>query len=56
MRAKETQYVREKLKWCYMREGVNHLQNCRELALQYAGLMKELKDGWFKGYKPIIKE
>ena len=56
VRAKETKFVREKLKWCYMREGVNHLKNCRDLALQYAELMNGMKDGWFKGYKPVIKE
>lgn len=30
---------RENLKWCYRREGVNHLQNCRELSLEYISMI-----------------
>jgi hypothetical protein len=26
--------IRDKLKWCYRREGVNHFQNCRHLTMQ----------------------
>ena len=29
------QLLREKLKVCYITEGVNQMQNCRELAQQY---------------------
>jgi hypothetical protein len=51
VRHKEIQHLREKMKWCYRREGVNHLQNCKELSTQYMDLMKEFKEGgWFKGY------
>jgi hypothetical protein len=58
VRASEVHYVRNKLRWCYMREGVNHYQNCRELTLQYMDILKEFNGtGWFKGYKlPIPKD
>ncbi|KAI8894870.1 hypothetical protein BC833DRAFT_530096, partial [Globomyces pollinis-pini] len=51
VRANEVAYVRDKLKWCYRREGVNHFQNCRELSMQYLDLMKEYRGGFFKGFK-----
>lgn len=31
----EAKMLREKLQACYRREGVNHYQNCRELADAY---------------------
>ena len=31
----ENQIIKEKLKLCYLREGVNHLENCSELATAY---------------------
>ncbi|KAI8608441.1 hypothetical protein BC830DRAFT_1072027, partial [Chytriomyces sp. MP71] len=34
VRTEEINFVREKMKWCYRREGVNHLQNCRDITLQ----------------------
>ena len=30
-----TKLIQEKLRECYIREGVNHIQNCKELATQY---------------------
>eukprot|EP00252_Welwitschia_mirabilis_P013592 TRINITY_DN298_c0_g1_i1.p2 TRINITY_DN298_c0_g1~~TRINITY_DN298_c0_g1_i1.p2 ORF type:complete len:103 (-),score=14.89 TRINITY_DN298_c0_g1_i1:127-435(-) len=27
--------LREKVKWCYRKEGVNHLQKCRDVVNQY---------------------
>ncbi|KAI8847643.1 hypothetical protein BC829DRAFT_362891, partial [Chytridium lagenaria] len=29
VRTEEILVLRDKLRWCYRREGVNHLQNCR---------------------------
>jgi hypothetical protein len=49
----KTQIVNEKrneLKWCYRREGVNHMENCAELAKEYIQLIKS-QGGWFKAYK-----
>lgn len=34
--------LKEKLRECYLREGVNHLQNCRELALIYLESIKDI--------------
>ena len=31
----EARLIREELKQCYYREGVNHYQNCRELVQTY---------------------
>jgi hypothetical protein len=27
----QVKLLHEKLKWCYYKEGVNHLENCKEL-------------------------
>ena len=43
IRLKEIQYYGDKLVWCVRREGVNHQENCRELALEYAQLLKTAK-------------
>lgn len=32
--------LRRKLKKCYQKEGVNHLQNCRDLRLRYIEAIK----------------
>ncbi|KAJ3099050.1 hypothetical protein HK100_004969 [Physocladia obscura] len=47
VRAEEVNFVRENLKWCYRREGVNHLQNCRHLTQQYLELMRAAKVSFF---------
>jgi NADH dehydrogenase (ubiquinone) 1 beta subcomplex subunit 10 len=52
VRTQEITIIREKLKWCYRREGVNHLENCREIANQYLDLISAIKSGWFKAYSP----
>ena len=52
VRNEEIKVLRHKLKWCYRREGVNHLQNCRHLSMQYLELMKE---GWFKPFKTPLE-
>jgi NADH dehydrogenase (ubiquinone) 1 beta subcomplex subunit 10 len=39
-----TKEVRRKLKKCYLKEGVNHLQNCRDLRLRYLEAIKTV--GW----------
>jgi NADH dehydrogenase (ubiquinone) 1 beta subcomplex subunit 10 len=36
-----TRLLREQLRECYMREGVNHLKNCRELAQEYVHRVKD---------------
>ncbi|KAJ9677025.1 hypothetical protein PVL29_022158 [Vitis rotundifolia] len=38
--------LREKLKWCYRIEGVNHLQKCRHLVQQYLDATRGI--GWGK--------
>ena len=48
VRAEEIVVLRDKLKWCYRREGVNHFKNCRELAQQYMDLLSEMKSGYLK--------
>ena len=37
--------MREELQKCYRGEGVNHLQNCKELAEKYATMIRENKVG-----------
>ena len=44
----EIHVLRDKLRWCYRREGVNHLQNCRYLADQYLEMLKLHKFSWMK--------
>jgi hypothetical protein len=51
IRAEEISILRDKLKWCYRREGVNHYQNCRELANQYMEMLGEMKSGYLKPLK-----
>jgi hypothetical protein len=51
VRTQEIKVVRDKLIWCYRREGVNHLQNCKEIADTYYDLIGAMRGGWFKGYK-----
>ncbi|KAJ1562017.1 hypothetical protein HK405_000756, partial [Cladochytrium tenue] len=45
VRTQEIIVLRDKLRWCYRREGVNHYQNCRHLSLQYLELLKAAKKG-----------
>lgn len=47
VKAMEARLVREELKKCYRGEGVNHMQNCKDLAERYA-LM--IRDNAIKGY------
>ncbi|CAL5326946.1 unnamed protein product [Camellia sinensis] len=42
--------IREKLKWCYRIEGVNHLQKCRHLVQQYLDSTRGI--GWGKDHRP----
>ncbi|KAI8929319.1 hypothetical protein BC831DRAFT_443995 [Entophlyctis helioformis] len=51
IRGQEVQVLRDKLRWCYYREGVNHFQNCRELAVQYLEVLRLSKEGRFIPYK-----
>lgn len=50
IRAMEARLVRDKLQKCYRLEGVNHLENCKDLADQYTQM---LKDNRVHGYKNI---
>lgn len=43
VKAMEARLVREELQKCYRGEGVNHLQNCKSLAEQYARMIRENK-------------
>ncbi|XP_076941331.1 NADH dehydrogenase [ubiquinone] 1 beta subcomplex subunit 10-B-like isoform X1 [Bidens hawaiensis] len=38
--------IRDKLRWCYRIEGVNHLQKCRHLVQQYMDSTRGI--GWGK--------
>ena len=42
--------IREKLRWCYRIEGVNHLQKCRHLVDQYLEATRGI--GWGKDHRP----
>ncbi|GBG84846.1 hypothetical protein CBR_g39222 [Chara braunii] len=39
---------REKVRNCYRQEGVNHLQNCREIVKKYLDAVKEIGPWWGK--------
>ncbi len=58
VRLEEIKIIRDKLEWCYRREGANHFQNCRVLANQYMELLETLKGGDVKPFKmePLSKE
>ena len=43
--------LREKLRWCYRIEGVNHLQKCRHLVQQYLDATRGI--GWGKDHRPL---
>ncbi|CAA6657233.1 unnamed protein product [Spirodela intermedia] len=43
--------IREKLKWCYRVEGINHLQKCRHLVQQYLEATRGV--GWGKDARPM---
>lgn len=42
--------IREKLKWCYRIEGVNHREKCRDLRRQYLESTRGI--GWGKDARP----
>ncbi|CAI9113580.1 OLC1v1014208C1 [Oldenlandia corymbosa var. corymbosa] len=42
--------LRERVKWCYRVEGVNHLQKCRHLVHQYLESTRGV--GWGKDHRP----
>ncbi|BBH04106.1 Complex I subunit NDUFS6 [Prunus dulcis] len=42
--------IREKLRWCYRIEGINHLQKCRHLVQQYLESTRGI--GWGKDHRP----
>ncbi|KAI0346565.1 NADH-ubiquinone oxidoreductase 12 kDa subunit [Trametopsis cervina] len=50
IRTMEARLVRDNLQKCYRSEGVNHLENCKELAERYADM---LRDHRVQGYKHI---
>jgi NADH dehydrogenase (ubiquinone) 1 beta subcomplex subunit 10 len=43
IKAMEARIVRGELQKCYRGEGVNQLQNCKELAERYASMIRENK-------------
>lgn len=43
VRAMEARIVRTELQKCYRGEGVNHLENCRELAEKYTAMIRDNK-------------
>ncbi|KAI9034337.1 hypothetical protein DFJ74DRAFT_700726 [Hyaloraphidium curvatum] len=42
--------LRDKMKWCYRREGPNARESCRELVLQYIEFLKQ-EGGWVTAFK-----
>ncbi|KAI0833256.1 NADH-ubiquinone oxidoreductase 12 kDa subunit [Trametes gibbosa] len=50
VRTMEAQLVREKLDHCYEKEGVNHLESCKDLRERYIDM---LRDNRVKGYKNV---
>ncbi|WVF68668.1 hypothetical protein IAT40_003439 [Kwoniella sp. CBS 6097] len=50
IKAMEARIVRDELQKCYRGEGVNHLQNCKELAEKYATMIRENK---VQGYRQV---
>ncbi|KAL0080767.1 hypothetical protein F4703DRAFT_1871004 [Phycomyces blakesleeanus] len=48
VKAMEARIIKEKLDECYRTEGVNHYQNCRELANMYFTALKENKVEGFR--------
>ncbi|KAM5571148.1 NADH dehydrogenase [ubiquinone] 1 beta subcomplex subunit 10-B [Rosa sericea] len=42
--------LRDKLRWCYRVEGINHLQKCRLLRDQYLESTRGI--GWGKDHRP----
>jgi NADH dehydrogenase (ubiquinone) 1 beta subcomplex subunit 10 len=42
--------LRERLRWCYRIEGINHLQKCRHLVQQYLDSTRGI--GWGKDQRP----
>ncbi|WOO77663.1 NADH-ubiquinone oxidoreductase subunit, mitochondrial [Vanrija pseudolonga] len=53
IKAMEARIVRGELQKCYKYEGVNHYENCKELAEKYAHM---IRDNAIKGYKTIDTE
>lgn len=45
----ETKILREKLRWCYRREGVNHLENCKDEVQAYLKRISVPEYGMEKG-------
>lgn len=41
-----SQVLQEKLRWCYHKEGVNHYEVCKDLAVSYLELLK-VRGGWW---------
>ncbi|OMH80948.1 NADH-ubiquinone oxidoreductase 12 kDa subunit, mitochondrial [Zancudomyces culisetae] len=53
----ETRILREKLEECYLREGVNHQENCRVLSLRYLDQFPKTRvTGWRKIDDPFEKK
>ncbi|CAM8926998.1 unnamed protein product [Rhodiola kirilowii] len=42
----KSKIIRERLRWCYRVEGINHLQKCRHLVQQYLDSTRGI--GWGK--------
>ncbi|GJE85517.1 hypothetical protein PsYK624_015960 [Phanerochaete sordida] len=50
IRAMEARIVRDNLQKCYRLEGVNYLENCKDIAERYAQM---LKDNRVQGFRNI---
>ncbi|BFZ62737.1 hypothetical protein YB2330_003847 [Saitoella coloradoensis] len=54
IRVMQARIVRDKLQECYRREGVNHYENCRELAEMYFKMLKTHRVTGYKAQERII--
>lgn len=45
----EARLVRAELQKCYKGEGVNHIENCKDLAEKYIVMIRENKVGGIRG-------
>ncbi|KAK9811632.1 hypothetical protein WJX72_007305 [[Myrmecia] bisecta] len=54
VKVEKAKIIRDNLRQCYLKEGVNHYQNCRELALKYIESIKNV--GIFRSNSGMFEE
>mmetsp|Transcript_6027 Transcript_6027/g.10321 ORF Transcript_6027/g.10321 Transcript_6027/m.10321 type:complete len:107 (-) Transcript_6027:45-365(-) len=45
----EAKILRDRVKWCYRTQGVNHLENCKDIVSQYLARINAPNFGMMKG-------